>query len=108
MKIIHKNFSIEINDNGDIVIGKDGQKYMTLTAAGSLEIRGETGVWGGVSSAKLSLKDSVQSYGSDLFELYLRGTKIVLVSKNSSQENQWLYFDFDDPGTGWVTSLTEP
>ena len=108
MKITHKNFSIEINDDGDIVIGKDGQKYMTLTDAGTLQVQGETGNWGGVSSAKLTLEDSLQSFGSGLFELYFRGSKIVLVSKDSNQDPVWLYFDFDAPGNGWQIVKEEP
>lgn len=108
MKRIIKDISIEVTTDGDIVIGKDGEKFMTLKIDGTLELQLESAVWGAAKISKVALQGTGGSYGGGTFEQYMSGNKIVFASKNSDQESRWVYFDFDDPSSGWQTSTTEP
>jgi hypothetical protein len=108
MKTIHKNFSIEITDGGDIVIGKDNLRYLTIKNNGTLELQGSTGIWSAIKNAKIHLLDGVQKFSGVGTEIYQRSRKICIASVNSDRDNVWAIFDFDNPSAGWQTSTSEP
>lgn len=109
MKFLNKNFSVEITDGGDIIIGKDGQKYMTFKDNGTLELQGSTGIWAGLGTAKVSLNDYTQSFSDgDNLEIYRSGTKLVFACKDSNQDRIWFYMNFDAPDDGLRPATSEP
>lgn len=108
MKKIIKNISFEETSGGDIVIGKDGEKFLTIKNDGTLELQLESTIWGTAKISKLSLQGTGGSYGGGTFEQYVSSNKIVFASTNSDQDRIWVFFDFDVPGAGWQTSNTEP
>lgn len=107
MKKLIGNLSIEVTDKGDIIIGKDGQKYMTIKNDGTIEFQGQTDIWSLLKLKKISLQ-STSTYSGAGTEVYMSGTKLCFAGKNSEDESQWFYLDFDNLAGGLQTSITEP
>lgn len=108
MKLIQGNFSIELEDDGDIVIGKDGQKAITIKNDGTIEFEGSTGIFAKIKSGKWIPKLQSEAYSGSGVEAYpkINGQGMIFAGKTSDNDSIWFLIDFDARTTSFVT--TEP